>query len=328
MAPRKRNPNRPADAFPRRPGQQHSLDFPTPPRDGPTRYPTDSTPATDRGTRPANALTDRFSRSIGPAADGVVSALLPQTCAACAAPLDPGGEKGLARALCPACCEQVQSARQVTYCPRCARTARPMAMGVRNCGRCRTEDFWNVKRIVRVAAYSAEPLRQMLIGLKYAGLERTADVLGGLLADALAAQPWTEFLDALVPVPMHPLRRWQRPCNHAEVLADAVGRRLGIAVQRAAVRRSTYGPSQTVTSRSQRFANIRGCFAAARSANVADGNICIIDNITTTGATLHEVSKVLRRAGARRIHAAIVARANLAGDFQPEISELEIAAGR
>jgi ComF family protein len=188
----------------------------------------------------------------------------------------------------------------------------------RTCARCRTEAFWNVAAIVRVGLYREEALRRMLVGLKFTGSERQADYLGSLLATALRSQPWVGDLDALVPVPMHPLRRLQRRGDHARMLAEAASRRLGVPICRKAIRRVRYSISQTRTlSRTERFRNIRGCFAPRRRSAVAGKTVCIIDNLLVTGATVHEVSKVLRKAGARRIYAAVVARVTLAGDPEP-----------
>ncbi|MEW6252094.1 MAG: phosphoribosyltransferase family protein, partial [Planctomycetota bacterium] len=191
------------------------------------------------------------------------------------------------------------------------------------------EAHWNVAGVARVGAYG-EVERRVLLGLKYRGHERNAGVLAEWLAEALARQPWGRELEALVPVPMHWLRRLQRPCDHARVLAEALGRRLNLPVVRL-VRRARHSPSQTgMTTKTQRFENVKGCFApplwwlpaqgpwawrrGRLAARVAGRTVCIIDNLLVTGATVTEVSKVLRRAGARRIYVAVVSRAPSPGD--------------
>jgi ComF family protein len=196
----------------------------------------------------------------------------------------------------------------------------PLAIHEKYCARCRTEHFWNVAGVARVGLYRDETLRRLLVGLKFTGSERQADYLGELLADALRETPWASKLEALVPVPMHRLRRWQRPGDHARLLAEAVSRRLKIPVRKAAVRRIKYSISQTRTlSRAARFQNVKDCFGPARRPKIAGQTVCIIDNLLVTGATIHEVSKVLRKAGAKRIYAAVVARSTLPGDPQPAL---------
>jgi len=159
--------------------------------------------------------------------------------------------------------------------------------------------------------YREPALRQLLLGLKFGGVQRQAEVLGELLADAMRSASWIDEIEALIPVPMHLLRRVQRPCDHANMLAKAVARRLKIPVLRA-VRRDRYGESLSrVKSQSKRFDTIKACFIRAGETDIAGKTVCIIDNLLVTGATIHEVSKVLRQAGAKRIYAAVAARASL-----------------
>ena len=63
-------------------------------------------------------------------------------------------------------------------------------------------------------------------------------------------------------------------------------------------------------SRAERFRNVAGCFAVKRWAieRLAGKTVCIVDNLLATGATVHEVSKVLREGGAKRIYVAVIAR--------------------
>jgi predicted amidophosphoribosyltransferase len=139
-----------------------------------------------------------------------------------------------------------------------------------------------------------------------------------LLAAAIMQRGWCDELDALVPIPMSLLRRCQRPCDHAAVLAAALARRLKLPLLRA-LRRVRHTPSLVgIASRAQRFANVKGAFGPRRWSRrvVSRKCICIVDNLLATGATIHEASKVLRRAGARRIYAAVIARTVLAGDTQ------------
>jgi ComF family protein len=255
---------------------------------------------------------------------GVLDAVLPQTCLVCGGWLAAGDGP-----TCEACAAELSALRQVAYCGRCGRTLAPGGLRSRGCARCRHESFWNVAGVARVGVYE-EPLRGLILRLKYGGHERNAEVLGAWLAEAVRARGWAETLDGLVPVPMHWLRRWQRPCEHAELLAAAAARRLGLPVLHA-VRRIAHRPSQTgMYSRAARFANVKGCFAARRwpRPRLAGRCVCVVDNLLTSGATAYEVAKVLRRAGARRIYVAVVGRTALAGDPQAGSHPLPLSEGR
>lgn len=275
--------------------------------------------------------TNQISRGLalaGKLLSGLCDAALPQTCVSCGLWIGGGGAPA-----CPACHAEIARGLARPYCPRCGRTLPTASIHDDHCARCRTEPFWNVKAVVRVGPYSPA-LRRALLGLKYAGQTRNADYLGIWLAAAIRACAWAGELDALVPVPMHWLRRWQRPCDHARLLAEAAGRELKLPVLRL-VRRSRHAPSQTTqTSRAQRFDNVKDSFGpppwwrqwpAWRQAAVHGRVVCIIDNLVVAGATIYEMSKVLRRAGAKRIYAATVARPPAPGD--PPVLQTEPLCG-
>ncbi len=250
---------------------------------------------------------------------GLADATLPLTCAACGQWIP-----AEAPSLCAPCAAQLDQAIHTPYCPRCGRSAQPVTLDTHGCARCRREDVWNFAAVVRVGAYSCEPLRRLLLDVKFGGNERSAACLARILARAMDSQPWLAEVDALVPVPMHRLRRWQRPCAHARLLAEHLLRELHrrglsrLRLRAADVRRVRYAESQMgLSSRQRRFDNVRGCFAAANNGRLRGRTVCIVDNLMTSGATLIELCKALRRAGARRIYAAIGARASVAGEPQP-----------
>ena len=256
--------------------------------------------------------------------EGVLDATLPQTCVACGLWLPTG-----AGWICPACRAALDEAFQRPACPRCGRTLPAAAIHERACARCRTEHFWNVGGVARVGRYE-DVDRTLLLALKYRGQARNAEFLAEWLEAAIQAAGWPVPIDALVPVPMHWLRRLQRPCDHARLLAVELGRRMRVPVVRL-VRRARHSPSQTgMLTKARRFENVRGCFAGPwwwrpedarwtkwlewRRGSIAGKTVCIVDNLLVTGATVTEVSKVLRRAGARRIYAAVIARPPSPGD--------------
>jgi predicted amidophosphoribosyltransferase len=230
-------------------------------------------------------------------------AIAPQACAACGGWVESG--RGL---LCADCAEAIGRMSAAPYCPRCGRTAAAVTIRDGMCRGCRSERHWNTAGIARVGEYRS-PLRELNLGLKLHGRERNALVLGELLAQAIVRRGLADRLEALVPVPKHWLKQLQRPCDHAGLLAAAVSQSLGIPVVRA-VRRTRYGPSQSrLMSRRQRLLNVRGCFALRRgqAARLAGRTVCIVDNVLVSGATAHEVARVLRRAGAK-VFVAVVSR--------------------
>ena len=119
-------------------------------------------------------------------------------------------------------------------------------------------------------------------------------------------------VDCAVAVPLHPRRQRRRGFNQAAELAV----RLGLPVV-GALRRIRATPPQTELPASRRRVNVRGAFAPARRFGVRSGGaavegacVLLVDDVTTTGATLDACARVLRRAGAREVRALTLARAD------------------
>lgn len=228
----------------------------------------------------------------------VLDSVWPPACLAC-------GQATQHVGLCPACAADWDAGRIERGCRRCGR---PRAVGAVNpCGGCATESFWNVRELACVGRYDGV-LRDLLLQLKFSARPDVARWCGSALADEIARRPWADQIELIVPVPMHPLRRWQRAGNHAQQLAEQVARDLRRPLRRA-LRRTRMVPSQTrQTSRAARMRQVRDTFGPRRRSGVTGRCVCIIDNVLVSGATIHEVSRQLRRCGARRIYAAVVGR--------------------
>jgi ComF family protein len=155
------------------------------------------------------------------------------------------------------------------------------------------------------AAYSFGPyegvLRQLIHLFKYAKMRTLERPLSALLVRALARD---EAFDAIVPVPLHWRRRFQRGFNQADLLARGVARATGIPIVRA-LRRIRSTSTQAGLSNRTRRQNVTSAF---RSRNVAGKRILLIDDVMTTGATGAACALALKQAGAGRVALLTVAR--------------------
>jgi ComF family protein len=172
----------------------------------------------------------------------------------------------------------------------------------------------------RAVAYGSYDggLRELIHLLKYDQVRPAAGVLGRMLAAAIArldsdseslgAQPSV----AVVPVPLHTRKLRQRGFNQSELIVrDALkiaagGDRLALCARALERRRETQ--SQTGLTRHQRRENIRGAFAVIRPEQIVGREVLLVDDVFTTGTTVSECARVLRRAGASKIYVATVAR--------------------
>ena len=118
---------------------------------------------------------------------------------------------------------------------------------------------------------------------------------------------WLPRVEAVTCVPTHWRRQIRARLNPAAELASYAARRLRLPYVRL-MRRVRAGPHQIGLSYDDRLQNIVGVFALRRRVQVRSARLLIIDDVRTTGATLNECAKVLRRAGAAETYGAVVVR--------------------
>lgn len=222
--------------------------------------------------------------------------------------------------VCSICSERVLSSYAeadddgLIRCPVCRRVKRPFA---------------------RAAAYGSYDgaLRELVHLLKYDGVRPAATVLGRMLAEAITGlQPaFPQKPVLMVPVPLYKGKRHQRGFNQAELIARHALKALKgtLAIRTDILLRSRETRSQIGLTSHQRRENLRGAFAVARAQEVTGREILLVDDVYTTGTTVTECAKVLRRAGADQVWVATVARTlKLASKYleiAPELQEIAAA---
>jgi ComF family protein len=236
-------------------------------------------------------------------ADAVVSVVLAPACAACAQVL----EHPTQGPVCEACWQSIR-ALTPPLCDRCGdplATWRPTVTPSGLCPRClRARRF--VDRGRAMGAYDGA-LRAIIHALKYEGRRSLARPLGDLMRRRGAG-----ILDGAVcaiPVPLHGSRRRHRGFNQAADLA----RELGIPVV-AALRRVRATESQIALPAARRHRNVRDAFAATADAAALAGSVVVlVDDVSTTGATLEACARVLKEGGVREVRALTAACVVAAG---------------
>jgi ComF family protein len=191
------------------------------------------------------------------------------------------------------------------------------------CGLCRRIE----PPFVRAAAYGSYEggLRELIHLLKYASVRPAANVLGRMLAEAITELE-TEFgaeAVTVVPVPLHRSKFREREFNHSAVIARASMKLIGaperLRLCADALERTRETVSQTGLTSHQRRVNVRGAFAVAQRAAVQGHEVLVVDDVYTTGATVSECARVLRRAGATKVWVATVARTLKASEQRVKI---------
>jgi len=180
-------------------------------------------------------------------------------------------------------------------------------MGDGRCQGCR-EFEPEFDRAVSFGEY-AGALRGLIHLLKYDAVLPAAPFLGRLLAETMAQLGYDDAEPLLVPVPLHSSKRGERGFNQAELIVRSVVKHLPRRQEAASVlKRQRATHSQVGLTREERIANLRGAFRVTAPERVMGRTVIVVDDVMTTGTTVSECARVLKKAGAERVWAATVAR--------------------
>ena len=234
------------------------------------------------------------------AGKGLLSLCFPSCCGVC----DERTADGCF--LCERCAEDVERICE----PRCERCSFPFRGAITEKFTCANCEQRELHFECAVACFVSDgPVRTFIHGFKYSGQFYYRKTLSAWLAETLddariAAHPF----DALVPVPLHHVRYRERDFNQAEVLAKGIAEKAGKPVWNA-LRRVRNTPTQTRLDREERAENLRGAFVVRRPEQIKGRDLLLVDDVFTTGSTVEECSRILRKAGAASVRVITVARA-------------------
>lgn len=190
--------------------------------------------------------------------------------------------------------------------PPRARSARTRERATSDIPMCPTVHELLGERVTTILDYRESAVQDLIRALKYDCSSHAAQIAAELLADYLREEIASLKLFStqsilLVPLPLHKSRQRQRGFNQIDLVLQTLPREFkdGTISQCAhALKRVRATPSQTKLSRGERIKNVDGAFKVVDSQTVSGMHVFLIDDITTTGATLASAGKVLRRAGA------------------------------
>jgi ComF family protein len=207
---------------------------------------------------------------------------------------------------CRHCNSMLNQERSEPACARCACSIGRDEIGRTRCADCIGRSL-RVDGTVRVATYHGA-IGWMLRAYKYDGRMELAETLSEYLYEVVASTPWRSRIEAVVPVPTHWRRRLLRQSDYpAEVLSRAVASRIDLPLMSLLFRRHQRA-HQVGLAYSQRFLNVHDAFGVRRGVRLVRSRILLIDDVRTSGATLDECARMLRKAGAAEVYAAVVAR--------------------
>jgi ComF family protein len=222
--------------------------------------------------------------------DSILNFILPMACVICNAQVL---ERRFS-AVCPECWDTLSP----VGAPLCLRCGMPAVAIEGPCGRCRTGE--NIFDFARSAVIFNQPARKIVHHLKYSDRVSLARPIGRILQDLMKRECFVG--EVVIPVPLHRSRERERGFNQAELIA----RNLALPVDPKILRRRKHTPSQTGLSRAERAKNLAAAFELRGS--VAGTRVLVVDDVLTTGSTMNEIAKVLKRGKAARVEVLTFAR--------------------
>lgn len=207
------------------------------------------------------------------------------------------------KGLCKDCWSELLSCSGADYCPRCGRDVSRYALLGGVCPDCQGREFY-FDGIARSGVYS-KSLREMILAFKN-GRTELDTTLGFLIDSALQGSSFVTAVELFVPVPLHWSRRLSRGYNQSLILAGKLKHPAAkVSTDLVRIRRTKFQPAMATPA--ARARNVAGAFVVRKGHNFSGRNICLVDDIKTTGATLSECAKMLKQAGASKVFALVLA---------------------
>jgi competence protein ComFC len=231
---------------------------------------------------------------------GIASLFYPPACTICCASV------ASREYLCQEC--EAKMTRIVPpFCAKCSEPFEGAITGPFTCANCAHRTIYFD---AAVSAYRSRGIvRRVILDFKYGRQMHLRHLVARWLFAALDDDRLRDQrFDVVIPVPLHPARERERGFNQAVLLAELLRSHIS-AQMKPLLERTRYTTTQTAFDRAERMENLHGAFRLRKSGDVRKLHVLLIDDVLTTGSTLSECARVLKKAGAISVHAATAARA-------------------
>lgn len=214
--------------------------------------------------------------------------LYPRRCPVCHEITVPFGKK-----ICNVCRKKLKPISG----PRCFCCSKPLSMSEQEyCRDCMKIRHFN--QGLGIFSYSSL-LQDSLFKLKYGKRQEYGTFYGEFAAYYSRDKIEKWKIDFIIPIPLHHRRMEKRGYNQAAVIATALGKKLKLPVEDKILKRRKNTKPQKELNHHERQENMKNAFIVRKKLN--GGNILLVDDIYTTGSTIEEAAKVLKKAGAAKI---------------------------
>lgn len=209
--------------------------------------------------------------------------------------------------LCKNCLEKIPLTDKF-ICHFCGQ---PSFLG-RTCEKCQKKFY--LTGLIFACSYKNDLVKEAIKILKYKYLQELSKPLSYLLIKCLKnshffsnfSQPNFHYL--VIPIPLHRKKFLSRGFNQAELIAQEMAKEFKLELKNDLLIRAKNTISQTDLKENQRFLNVKDVFKVKEKKFVKDKIIFLVDDVITTGATLNEAAKVLKRVGAKEVWGLTISR--------------------
>jgi len=175
--------------------------------------------------------------------------------------------------------------------------------------------FWGRCRIEKAAAFSyynrGSRIRNLIHCLKYKGIKEIGNELGRIYGLILKDSGFTEGIDLIIPVPLHPSKKRIRGFNQSDLISEGISVVTGLPVDSRSIARISVSGTQTKRSRYDRWTNVDGIFKVNEPEKLIGQHILLVDDVITTGSTIESCANELLKIEGVRVSAVALAFAVL-----------------
>lgn len=239
----------------------------------------------------------KLFQTIKKAGNFLLDLLFPKECLGC---------KKEGEWFCEKCLKEIPLNQEI-YCPVCQKKLNHNTV----CFECQKKT--SLDGFFSASTYENNLLKKAVKTLKYHYVTELSQALSHLLIKYLKnlnpeiTKPILKTGPLIIPIPLHKKRLRERGFNQSELLGQGIATAFGFKYQARILERKIYTAPQAELSRKERLNNIKDCFKLKENFKLKGQTVILIDDVFTTGATMQETAKVLKKAGAKKVWGLTVA---------------------
>jgi competence protein ComFC len=221
---------------------------------------------------------------------GIINIIWPQTCVVCKNKIDSG------KFVCSGCWQEIKR-NMPPFCHHCGRHLENRSFAKNICNSCLKKRF-HFDRAFSPFKYEGT-VKELIQAFKYKGYDHLGPLLSGLMVDfAKEYSVPVDFVDFIIPVPLHRAKLREREFNQAEILGNYIAGAFAKRALNNNLLRHRLTKTQTGLGNEERASNVKNSFSVKEKETIKGKNILLVDDVLTTAATCSEAAGALKNSGA------------------------------